>query len=160
MSLTAVQCAAIVRYVNGGHIRINGDCRGDSDGDPEVLRDIHLLDEALAASPLEDEQVVYRGVSKHYADEVERRMAYAGDTLADKGFVSTSLSKLVALRFIGYEAGGLLMKIRIPKGSRALLLAPYSPLPDEEEYLLPRDTVLKLISYDKDEDVLELEVER
>jgi hypothetical protein len=158
MTLTGPQRDAISRYIAGGYVRINGDCRGDSDGDPKIWREIYLLDEALAEAFLQEDQIVYRGVDKAYAAELERRLASAGDSLIDKAFLSTSRSKVVARGFIGYEEGGLLMKIRVPQGRRALYLAPYSSEPDEQEYLLPRDTVLKLIGYDEDEDVLELEV--
>jgi hypothetical protein len=159
MAATEAQIEAIRRYVGGRHVAINGDCRGDSDGDPRTFRDVHLLDTALEKSPLAQDEVVFRGISRAYAKELERRGLSVGDRLVDKAFLSTSRSKAVARGFLGYETEGLLMRIRLPGGRNALDLSPYSPLPEEQEYLLPRETVLRVTGYDVDEDILDLEVE-
>jgi hypothetical protein len=158
MALSEAQLEAISRYVGGGYVEINADCRGDSQGDEQVFSDIYHLDAALETAFTGEDQLLYRGVDRTYAEELERQGLEAGDTLVERAFLSTSRSKTVARRFLGYEPGGLLFRIRVAKGMRALNLTPYAVGSDEEEYLLPRETRMKVLGYDGDDDVLDLEV--
>lgn len=158
MTLSDLQLKAIFRYISGGYVDINGDCRGDCDGGPEVHFDIYQLDTAIEAAALERDQILYRGVDSSYVRELERRGVRVGDVLVDRAFLSTSLNEAVATRFLGHEPGGALLRIDIRTGMRALDLAPYSETSDEQEYLLPRDTRMLVVGYDHAANVLELEV--
>jgi hypothetical protein len=80
------------------------------------------------------------------------------DSLIDAGFLSTSTREDVAKRFLGWEGGGMLLKINVPAGRNVLDMHPYSVNRDEHEFLLPRDAELRVIGYDANVDALELEV--
>lgn len=156
--LSAKHLRAIKRYTGPGHVEINGDLRGDSNGDPAVHSDIYWLDRALEAVAVPEVLEVYRGIDRVYAQELERRGLRSGDIIQDKGFLSTSRNRGVARRFLGYEEGGMLLRILIPKGSCALDLSLYSTNPDEQEILLPREANRRVLGYDAENDVLNVEV--
>jgi hypothetical protein len=158
MPLPKAQLEAIRNYTLGGYVAINGDLRGDGYGGEAIQRHILALDEALDAALSVEPLVLYRGVDSIYATELDKRGLKAGDIIEDLAFQSTSRNRSICRGFMGYDAGGLLFRIAVPKGSKVLDLSPYSTNPAEEEFLLPRDTQLRVVGYDENEDVLDVEV--
>lgn len=156
--LTAEEIAAAKAYADQLYARINEALRFGAKANSVVRAAIAHLDSAIGKSETKEDLVVYRGVDEQYAAELARRELRAEDRIVDAGFVSTSKHKAVAKRFLGWAGGGMLLKIRIPSGSKALQMRPYSECHDEDEILLSRDAEMRVIGYDSSEDVLEVEV--
>lgn len=156
--LTDDELAAAKAYAGQLYVRINETLRFGNQADSEVQQTIDCLDSAIGKSETKEDLVVYRGVDAEYAAQLAKRELRAGDRIVDAGFVSTSKHKSVAKRFLGFVGGGMLIKVRIPSGSKALLMNPYSECPDEDEILLSRDAEMRVIGYDEKEDALEVEV--
>ncbi len=158
MGFTNAQERSIKRYTDSHYHEINGELRGDNSGDSAVALDIYNLDSILESSKIGNSTMVFRGVGEAYVQELERRRLQIGDTIQDKAFLSTSRRPEEAKRFTRDGNSGMLLRIRLPMGCSALDLSPYSVNPSEEEILLARGTKLRVLGYDADEDILDLEV--
>lgn len=145
------------RYTHGDYVAINADLRGDDAGDPHIWRDINVLQRILGGASLPQDLIVYRGVDRSYADHLHASGINRDDIIQDRAFLSTTADRTVARRFIGFEPDGLLLRIKLPKGSKALDVSPYSSNAEEREVLLLCDTQLRVVGYDEEEDVLDLE---
>lgn len=156
--LTAKEISAVESYTGPSYALINGCLRFEEPISDATRAAINGLDTAIAKSVTSRDIVVYRGVDETYARTLEARDLATGDFLQDAGFLSTSLDENVARRFLGSAGGGMLIKIKVRAGSKALDVSPYSKNPDEKEFLLSRDAELRVVGYDADSDVLELEV--
>lgn len=157
MPLNSAEEDAVRAYTGTLSNKINGMLRSASSlGD--LAKTVNHLDAALAKSALSEELVVYRGVDEAFAHELESRGLREGVIITDSGFLSTSTRKDIAAGFLGQEGGGMLLKIRIRVGSKALRARPYSESPGEDEILLSRDAELCVVGYDVGTDVLELEL--
>lgn len=92
---------------------------------------INIIDNTILKSPkTEEDTYVYKGVIKDFQ-------------FFQKGYVSTSLKKKVAVHFAKNKKGYLL-KIKIPKKSHVLYL--YCKDKTEREILLPRNSYFKIDS--------------
>jgi hypothetical protein len=125
-SLNLDEKYAISSYTGSAHRRINSALMSGktdlSDNDKKIVKS---LDDALARGKLPKTTIVYRGVRQY-------------DLAANKTFVSTSISKKVALKFAtDYDAKGFLMEITVPKGSSGAYIEGNST---DMELLLPRQT--------------------
>jgi len=133
--------------------------RGDSSLNEWVDQDIHEIDRVLEHAILSEDVTVFRGVDARYARELEKLALQVDDVIEDAAYLSTSRAMACARRFMRHEPGGMLLKIRIPKGANALDMTPFSQNPEEEEILLPRGAMLRVTGYMAKEDMLELEVQ-
>ena len=158
MSLSRAEKEAARRYSGSAYSKINLALRFEEPADRETLATIKHLDAALAKSSTSRKLIIYRGVDADYAAVLERRGLRIGDSIIDAGFLSASTREDVARQFLGWEGGGMLLKIHLPAGSNALEMQPYSEHPEEHEILLARDVELRVIGYDANSDELELEV--
>ena len=157
MACSADQIAAIEAYTGTGYHPINVYLREDGFGDPIIEQQIQHLDQAIANNPAPAAVIVYRGVGEAFAVELAERGLTVGDIIQDKGFLSTSRRKEIAVAFMRDE-GGMLFAIRVPPGSKALDVAPFSAYSDEAEILLAREARLRVIGYSPVDDTLELEM--
>jgi hypothetical protein len=111
-------------------------------------------DEALhRMRPLESQKVLWRGVkSGPFAG------AKVGDTIPDKGFVSTSERSDVAANFANrVTQDAALLRIHAPKGT------PHAYLPEEAEHLLPPGLSYRVVDKNRKSDgtlVIGLEIIR
>lgn len=158
MTLTSSERTALKEYSGSAYSAINDGLRYAEDLNLSLKTLIQNLDSAIARSITDRKLTVYRGVDQSYARTLEARNLRPGDSVNDAGFLSTSTRKAVAKRFLGWEGGGMLLKIHVPAGSNALDMRPYSKSADEHEILLPRGAELRVTGYDADADALELEV--
>lgn len=103
----------------------------------------HLV---VHAPPFDNDYILYRFVS---TDNYLRNLK-VGDTFTDRGFTSTTRDPFY--RNDLYKFGFILIKIKIPKGVTGvgLCLETISHFPQEEEIILPPESVLKLVSKDDD----------
>lgn len=93
------------------------------------------LSSAISASKLSEDVVLYRAVSKQFADKM--RELKPGDALVDKGFASTQTKPIEAV-----AGQGLMMKILAPKGETAM------PLPFKNEVVLQQSSRLEFVGED------------
>ena len=94
------------------------------------------LNEVIKKSPpVTKEMTVYRGVKNDYFLKGSKNAKYT-----DQGFISTSLSSLVSIGFMGYTGSCCMTRIKLMPGTHAVFIAGTSGHPTELEVLLPRDT--------------------
>jgi hypothetical protein len=108
---------------------------------------IKNIDLAMNKARLIDSVQVFRGITGDIVDQLK-----PGNIVQDKGFMSTSMLKDVASRFlggIGADATRLaIVSINVPKGYQALSphFAGKTTQNTEQELLLKRNTKLKITS--------------
>ena len=97
---------------------------------------IEDMDAAIAKSRTTEQLVTYRGLPASVVASVS-----VGDVIRDKGFSSTSLDREVAEGFA--ERDGAILRIIVPKGSKALYADPIVDL-KQHEVILPRGSGFKV----------------
>jgi len=126
--------------------------------DKQILTNvIKGLDSAIAAQkPLAQDIFVHRGLdlgridSAFYdmkPDEAVDDFLRTFSDLEDASFVATSMSARVAAKFAGSSRQSVVLKIRVPKGTKVLPIASSQMISQagEEEVLLPRGTHIRLL---------------
>lgn len=106
-----------------------------------------LLDSLIRkSSPTNRDIVLYRGVRGMPEIQV-------GHEFTEKGFLSTSLRQDVAERFamdLITKQPGKLLRIKVPKDTKCLSIEEITNIGiNEYERLLPRNSKLKIVSYDE-----------
>jgi hypothetical protein len=96
------------------------------------------LDNVMKKTKLHDDLTVYTGTSKNHAELIRKH-----DTLNHPGYVSTSLS-LNSARAFAQDNGGDIVQIHVPKEHQGLYVSHISDYDGEREFVLPRNTRLKL----------------
>jgi hypothetical protein len=122
---------------------INDELRGLKSGRIEELDKVtqyavHHLDSAIQKAKLPENLVLWRGFDNSDLPDLK-----PGNILSGSGYLSTSLSKRVAVNFTG-PGGDALIRINARKGSHALVTAPLSEFPNESELLLPRNSRIRI----------------
>lgn len=102
-----------------------------------------LINGIKTSPPLENNYYLYRFI---WDDSFIRNLTI-GDLYIDKGFVSTTRDPFYSPGING-NFGLTLVKINIPKNVNGLMIENFSLFPKEEEFLLPPNSKLKLISKD------------
>jgi hypothetical protein len=108
----------------------------------DVKKSIANLDAAIKKSKVPTDLVVYRSLNKH------DQKAEVGDILQPKSYTSTSLDPSTAQEF-SHTDNNDIMVIRLPKGTNALFVRPWSEMTEEYEVLLAREAKLRLIRIEK-----------
>jgi hypothetical protein len=151
--LTKEDIEVVSDYQGSGYAVMNGSLRREAVNPvpPKVQDKVDKLDAVLAKTTLDQDTVVYRGLTSssiaHSASKLK------GSVIEDPAFISTSKSLSVANQFaqsssLQREQMPILMEIRLPKGTHALDLAKKVPSPmsdREQEVLMPRRTRLKVL---------------
>jgi SPP1 gp7 family putative phage head morphogenesis protein len=132
-------------------------------GADAVKERIVWLEEALNKAPaLKHDVQVYRGLSAKGLTGEFGEKAFAklkqmeGKTLTDKGFVSTSSHREVALDgFTGFgEDDTILFEIALPKGTPGIWMPIVTGrMQHEFEFLLQKGSIFKIVSVTRDPDV-------
>jgi hypothetical protein len=106
---------------------------------------VKLINSLKTSPPLEKEYQIYRFIS----DDSFLQNLQEGETFIDPGFVSTTRDPFYSPGLSG-NFGLILVKINLKKNMKGmgLLMEHFSLFPKEEEYLLPPNTKLKLVSKD------------
>lgn len=147
--LTPAESSAITFYQSPGYQLMNGKLRGQDVKAPDAdmkraAAATKGLDSAIAkAPPLTRSTTVHRGFSKEQFGSLKK-----GDTITDRGFVSTSLTRSGAGMF-GGEGRGMLATITLPAGTRA-------GAGSVKEIILPRGSSFRVVSAGKSGVALEL----
>ena len=138
-SLTDEEVDAVENYSGGGYKDINDSLRFGDDYPNED--DIFNLDEALDKSKLTEDVVSWRGIGdSSFLGDID-----IGDTFADEGFLSTSLSTHVADEYVSFGGSNrAYFRIVSKKGSSAGYFDGMSNFPTERELLIPRGSRMRL----------------
>ena len=122
---------------------------------PEKSIEIRTMDKMMKeALPLENDAVVYRGiVTNHDGNVLDfSREYYAGNTVEDKAYVSTSRNAAETIAQFG-EKSGYVLKIKLPAGTRGLDCRRFTmlDLPNgaNAEFILPRGSKFRINSVDE-----------
>lgn len=116
---------------------VNQGLRGNTELSPDAQAATRALDDTFKDASTSEPVEVYRGLEDAFADQLE-----LGSSFKDKGFVSTSSNPRVASDFAAGKK--TVLKINVPKGSKAISVAGQSAYPDEEEILLNRGGSFKV----------------
>ena len=131
-------------YSHNGSFLFNKFLRNDKPMMPFLYKGIKNMVECMKNSPaLPNEYFIYRFVW----DDTFLSNLNIGDIFIDKGFVSTTRDPFYSPGLNG-TFGLVLLKINIPKGVKGvgLFIENFSLFPKEQEFLLPPNTKLKLLS--------------
>lgn len=158
MSLSSEQKDALSHYSGHGYREINRALRGESVMDQDVAEKIALIDAAIDGSSSDAILTLYRGVGRQYANALRKRGLRKGLIIKDAAFLSASETVKAARKFESYEPPGTVFKIAVTQGAKALSLKAVSKHPEEKEWLLPRNTRLRFLNYDRDTNMLEVEM--
>ena len=155
---TAEQAGSIKEYTASAYRPINGALRSGGKPTEEAAKHIAQLDAAMEGASLPEDVTVYRGMTGSAFEQLfgSADKIKANSLLEDHGFLSSSMSEGVARQFSSIDRNGILIKIQTPKGSRAINVSKYSDAPNEREVLFSRDSVLKVVKFDRKAGVLEV----
>lgn len=102
--------------------------------------DVATLDGLMRGAKTKEDVTVYRGMFGNYGDNLTNNYErIKGTVIVDKAFASTSLNANIANEF----SSKTILKVGVPKGSRALYLS-MSPDDKSHEVLLPRNSKFKI----------------
>lgn len=111
---------------------INNDLRSGKELSPTAANITRNLDQTFASAETTEPIEVYRGLDGKFAASLTK-----GASFVDNGFASTTSSDKVAKSFAGGD-DAVVMKISVPKGSKAVSMGNVSDYPEEQEILLNR----------------------
>ena len=135
------QGLALREYSGYSSMSINNCLRFERTCSLSTKRYIALITQALHHSTTKIPLKVYRGVPNKVAKLIQG--SKVGQTLTDRGFISTSLSSNIASSF-----NARTVTIFIPEGSMALYTEPFKTNLGswgESEVLLPRNSKFKVV---------------
>lgn len=145
---------AVSAYIGGGYESINADLRQGKD--PATTRGktpqvISGLDQALAKGKAPSNLVGYRGVRGEFAEQLIELAQKKGE-FTDNAYISTTLASDAVKSFArNKNVTNAVVKIRIPKGSKGGYVDEVAQDGGEGEWLLPRNSVVKVTSAKKNE---------
>ena len=138
---TPYELTTIKNYSGYAASNLNPALRGGKSLNASHAKMTEALDSAIQKSELPHDVTVYRGLSS--AASKMAFFATPGSVFSDKAYASTTVDKAVGKR-IG--EGGVLLEIKLRKGTKALPIDGLSRYPEERELLLPRNTSYKIKS--------------
>ena len=152
---TQDQKDAMQRYTGWVYQPINKHMRHQNEVDlPEDQRKlIKDLQNGLAKESLPDNLIVYRGLGKTASERILRQMGIkdpsqaVGNGFTDRAFSSSSLDREVAE---GFASKNILMELKLPKGSKAVVTGDTSNIPRESEVIIQRGGSFKITGYRHD----------
>lgn len=122
---------AIWTYVGGDYKKINKELRAsyglEAGGHMSAVKRIKQF---LKDNPLEKEMIVHRKVGDNFAEFLAYEHGYRGEEFQDYGIISSSYDPKV-------WSGSVHLNIKLPKGSLAADISPYSHLPEKEVLISP-----------------------
>lgn len=141
---------------------------------PEAAKHAKALDNYLSGSKIEHDTMLYRGIDpqnpqmKQFAADIQSGKLAPGSTLSDKGFSSTTLNGGIASENFSTGDGGVVFKIKAPKGTPGAYMNTAmdkytgtryeSEFRDEREMLLPTNSQYKVNKITKNGNAYEVEM--
>ena len=149
----------LTQYAGEEHKRINKHSRGapppplSMNASIDAEYQAEIMEDAIASAPKIAKPItVYRGLSMEAAVKVDR--AKIGSTILDKGFASTSTAETTARDFA--QGGAPILRIKLPKGTSAISMHPFTEFDNEHEILLQRGSQFKITG--KSDNYIDVEV--
>ncbi len=155
---------ALAAYQSYGYANINGFLRQGGALSDKIKAQVAMIDKAMAGATVTQPVKVYRSAANLFeAIGIDPNDAGAiGKTFMDRGYTSTSTSRKFAQNWYYeqaeqltndgiYDADKVFVEIVIPKNSQALSLSNLGQDTGdlEQEFLLPRNTVFRIVSIKK-----------
>jgi len=145
-ALTETQDEAMQQYKGedfldlNDHLRMGGSSEIRLGSDPDQYLD-ELIESSFEGTSLPEPIIVYRGSDWDVFEDFDD---LTGDIISDDAFVSTSMVKGIAEA----HSDGLVMEIRLPKGTQAIYMDKWKVTgwDTESELLLPKGSKFKVIS--------------
>lgn len=128
---------SVNRFLYKGH-----DDGTDSQTEQNILNIVNALDTAFDGMSAPFDYSVYTGLSNRYKAE----KIVPGAQYLFRGYLSASLDPNVAVSGFEETQGQVILQIDITEGQKALHIDGVSSMPDEMETLLPRGTLLQIVS--------------
>ena len=153
-TLTRNERKALGKYFVSGYDEINRFLSGEPKQNTKLEEKIKNMDSAIAKYNLEDDIIVYRGTDRKYYEDLNE-----GDIIQEKVYYSTSLSQEVAEQFVidrKNPSEGILVEIKVPKGSNVLYIGNNAAFESEQEMLIARNTKYKVLEIERDRIILEI----
>lgn len=136
--LNATERSQVSSYTGDAFLDLNKKLRsGDAGG--KLVSD---LDGAVSKGRIPEGTKLYRGMSREAAKQLFGGQINRGDEIEDKAFLSTSSDPSVVSTSYGF--GGVMMEITTGSDQRGIDVSEMSRNPNEKEFLLPRNTKLKV----------------
>jgi hypothetical protein len=136
-----LQIADLTKYQADVYRPLNRALRGLEPVTMADLAMVERIDSAIARATIPRDMIVYRGFSRNVVNGLQ-----AGDTFADNGFSSSSLSDTVVRDRFAY-GGGVIFQFVARKGTRAIYLDDLIKFPKPElEILFPRRASFRILS--------------
>jgi hypothetical protein len=152
---------SIIEYTTNKYREINDYLENDmKPNNNELNIIISNIDKAFEHSPkLSEDIIVYRGLNMPFIKDTKRNTQlllgqYKGKY---KGFISTSLDKFSSEMFTFSNTKTprcCIFKIIVPKGKKCLFLKSISDFEAEDEILLPRNSLISIVSFDSDNNLI------
>lgn len=153
LDLTDSEVRVVRDYTEWGSAEINDALREAG----KLTREGMALDAIMQRARLPKELLVWRGIGGEAARLLRSADLSPGDRFSDPGFLSSTLEQdLAERRSVG---GGIVLKIRLRAGARALNVSYISEAEYEAEVLVVRDQTLRVIGWDPSKGVLEVETD-
>ena len=149
-----IEREALSEYTQGGYLDINADL-----GSGIESYYVKSLNSSIDKFTIDSNILTYRGTSEKYYKDYK-----VGDTFEGKVFYSTSVNKEQAIAFADdvtkYSddgSKGVLLEIKVPKGSKALYIGENTDYDfNEYELLLSNKTKYKIEKIDDGKIILEM----
>jgi hypothetical protein len=160
--LTSRERNSVLKYANDDYREINGYLRGnvsidDEDELEEMTERIRSIDAALRKGGLDENRVLYRGIS----DSDFARSIQEGDRFVDSAYMSTSLDERIAAGFADSTGSGRgsILRISAQTGQPGAFLGALTDNQHEAEFLLPRGTQLRITRVEQSGDGYTIDAE-
>lgn len=151
---TPAEAAAVRAYSGSSYQQLNKRLR-HQDEDMGGNATTQAIDSYLDKAVLKSTLVTWRGVKGEYA-KILKSVMVEGGMFLDRGYMSTT-----AYREKAWTHGddSLLMKVTLKKGVKAAPIKGFSANPSEEEVLVARKSVIKVVKFDRKKGYVEVEVD-
>lgn len=110
--------------------------------------EVHAIRAALDANRIVEDVVVFRGVADPHGGHILKKAEVAfrkGLPISVLGFLSTTIDPEGTMV---KDQGTVVLRIFVPKGARALYVAPLSAYPEEMEMLLDHGTKFRVLGFE------------
>ena len=140
--LSENESKSIAEYLN--HYPYNSKLRQGVYDNSELPEPVQYMDNVISRAPeLDEDVIVYRAVAA-YDDESLKfiNSIKKGKVIEDKSFVSVAKSVDTQFKCFLNRPNSVALRIKLPKGTKGLNI-------NFSEFLLPRNSKIKVVSYDE-----------
>lgn len=112
----------------------------------EYSKNIDIITKEISRFELQDNIIVYRYTHKNLFKYLSKSLKIKiGNTVIDKGFMSTTLLPNLLRKFAKDHHYNCLLKIYLPKGTKGVYIRFDKSVLNEHEFLLPPNATFKIV---------------